>query len=108
MKHSLEIWINFKVIGVYTDPGGDREESSIYIPISAAQIAFNAGDNIRDMTFTVGMSKNLDEALRISNGLVQAIENDIKQKYIEDHFFVSSEYNFLILRNIVTFPMCFK
>tara|TARA_R110002049_G_scaffold274751_2_gene452718 strand:+ start:2133 stop:3377 length:1245 start_codon:yes stop_codon:yes gene_type:complete len=74
--------INFKVIGVYTDPGGEREEGSVYIPISSAQIAFNGGDDIRDMTFTVGMSDNLDEALEISNGLVAAIENDIKQKYI--------------------------
>ncbi len=74
--------INFKVIGVYTDPGGEREEGSVYIPISSAQIAFNGGDNIRDMTFTVAMSDNLDEALTISNGLVAAIENDIKQKYI--------------------------
>ncbi|WP_339623241.1 ABC transporter permease [uncultured Winogradskyella sp.] len=74
--------INFKVIGVYTDPGGDREEGSVYIPISSAQIAFNGGDNIRDMTFTVAMSDNLDEALEISNALVAGIENDIKQKYI--------------------------
>ena len=74
--------INFKVIGVYTDPGGEREEGSVYIPISSAQIAFNGGDNIRDMTFTVAMSDNLDEALKISNALVTAIENDIKQKHI--------------------------
>mgnify|MGYP003665856901 FL=1 len=69
--------INFKVIGVYTDPGGEREEGSVYIPISSAQIAFNGGDNIRDMTFTVAMSDNLDEALKISNALVTAIENDM-------------------------------
>lgn len=33
--------INFKVIGVYTDPGGEREEGNVYIPISSAQMAFN-------------------------------------------------------------------
>jgi putative ABC transport system permease protein len=74
--------INFKVIGVYTDPGGEREEDNVYIPISSAQIAFNGGDNIRDMTFTVGMSDNLDDALQLSNALVTRIEQDIKQKYI--------------------------
>lgn len=74
--------INFKVIGVYTDPGGEREEDNVYIPISSAQIAFNGGDSIRDMTFTVGMSDNLDDALELSNALVTSIEQDIKQKYI--------------------------
>lgn len=74
--------INFKVIGVYTDAGGEREEGNVYIPITSAQIAFNGGDNIRDMTFTVGMSGSLDEALELSNSLVANIESDIKQKYI--------------------------
>ncbi|WP_438963806.1 ABC transporter permease [Winogradskyella sp.] len=74
--------INFKVIGVYTDAGGEQEEGNVYIPISSAQIAFNGGDRIRDMTFTVAMSENLDKALELSNGLVTGIERDIKQKYI--------------------------
>ena len=38
--------INFKVIGVYTDAGGEQEEGNVYIPISSAQIAFNGGDRI--------------------------------------------------------------
>jgi putative ABC transport system permease protein len=74
--------INFKVVGVYTDPGGDREEGNVYIPITSAQIAFNGGDQIRDMSFTVAMSGSLDEALELSNSIVANMESDIKQKYI--------------------------
>ena len=74
--------INFKVIGVYTDPGGEREEGNVYIPITSAQVAFNGGDRIRDMSFTVKMSSSLDEALELSTNLVSGIENDIKQKYL--------------------------
>ena len=45
--------INYKVIGVYTDPGGTREESRAFIPISSAQQVFNAGDNVNRIAITV-------------------------------------------------------
>jgi len=74
--------INFKVVGVYFDPGGEREESGIFLPITTVQNAFNGGDNIRNMSFTVKMSKNFDEAVALSQNLSLAIENDLKQKHI--------------------------
>lgn len=74
--------IQFKVIGVFFDPGGEREESNVYIPVTAAQKAFNGGDRVRDMAFTVPMSGSLDEALELSEDLVAGIEADLKQKYI--------------------------
>jgi putative ABC transport system permease protein len=74
--------IQFKVIGVFFDPGGEREESNVYIPVTAAQKAFNGGDRVRDMAFTVPMSGSLNEALELSEDLVAGIEYDLKQKYI--------------------------
>lgn len=74
--------INFKVVGVYSDPGGEREEDDVYIPISAAQVAFNGGDRIRTMQFTVPMQKNLAKSVEVSNLLLENIERDLKQKYI--------------------------
>jgi len=74
--------INFKVVGVYFDPGGEREESGIFLPITTVQNAFNGGDNIRNMSFTVKMSENFDEAVALSQNLSLAIENDLKQKHI--------------------------
>lgn len=74
--------INFKVVGVYFDPGGEREESNVYMPITTVQKAFNGGDNIRSMAFTVKMSENFSEAVDLSKNLSLAIENDIKQKHI--------------------------
>ena len=55
--------MNFKVVGVFYDPGGDREEGQVYIPVTTAQQVFNAGDNIRNMAFTVKMANNFDEAV---------------------------------------------
>ncbi|TPV35835.1 ABC transporter permease [Paucihalobacter ruber] len=74
--------IQFKVIGVFFDPGGEREESNVYIPVTSAQKAFNGGDRVRDMAFTVPMSGSLNEALELSEDLVAGIEYDLKQKYI--------------------------
>ncbi|WP_411766734.1 ABC transporter permease [Winogradskyella sp. A3E31] len=74
--------INFKVVGVYYDPGGEREEGSVFLPLTTVQTSFNAGDRIRDMAFTVKMSKNFDEAVELSKNLSQSIEADIKEKHI--------------------------
>ncbi|MDO1502442.1 ABC transporter permease [Winogradskyella maritima] len=74
--------INFKVVGVYFDPGGEREESNIYLPLTTVQQSFNGGNDIRNMSFTVKMSENFDEAVELSNNLSLAIENDLKQRHI--------------------------
>jgi len=80
---NISIWgINFKVIGVYTDPGGEREESNVFLPLTTVQRSFNGGDNIRNMSFTVKMSENFQEAVELSKNLSLAIENDLKQKHI--------------------------
>lgn len=73
--------MTFKVIGVFFDPGGEREESQVYIPISTAQRVFNAGDNIRNMIFTVNMTDNFDEAVANSNRISKQIEADIKKMH---------------------------
>ncbi|WP_299122215.1 ABC transporter permease [uncultured Winogradskyella sp.] len=71
--------MNFKVVGVYFDPGGDREESQVYIPVTTAQQVFNAGENIRNMAFTVKMADNFDEAVAMSNAIALGIEQKIKE-----------------------------
>lgn len=71
--------MNFKVVGVYYDPGGDREESQVYIPVSTAQQVFNAGENIRNMAFTVKMADNFDEAVARSTAIAEGIEAQIKE-----------------------------
>ena len=74
--------MNFKVVGVFYDPGGDREESQVYIPVSTAQKVFNAGDNIRNMSFTVKMANNFDEAVAQSTAISEGIEAQIKEMHI--------------------------
>jgi putative ABC transport system permease protein len=45
--------INFKVVGVFTDPAGEREESRVYLPLTTTQQAFGVSDKIKNMSFTL-------------------------------------------------------
>lgn len=73
--------INFIVAGVYTDPGGGREEQRIFIPVTTAQRVFNAGDRLRSVAYTVKMSDNFDEAVALSASVSEGIEQHIKERY---------------------------
>ena len=73
--------VNFKVVGVYSDPGGDREEGRVFVPLPTSQIAFNGGDRVRSLAYTVKMSDDFDEAVALSAALSESMEQDIKAKY---------------------------
>lgn len=73
--------INFTVVGVYTDPGGTREESRLFIPITTAQKVFNAGQNIDRIAYTVKMSDSFDEAVALSAAMSQSIDQDLRTKF---------------------------
>ena len=73
--------INFQVVGVYSDPGGKREESRVFIPLTTAQQVFNAGDKVRSLAYTVNMSDNFDEAVALSLAMSEGFENDIKANH---------------------------
>lgn len=71
----------FKVVGVYTDPGGVREETRVFIPRTTAQKVFNASDNISRIAYTIKMSDNFDEAVATSAALSQAIDQDMRTRF---------------------------
>jgi len=73
--------INFKVIGIYTDPGGDREETRIFTPLSTAQKVFNGSNKIRNMSFTLKPKENFDETLAASEQFVEEMQLYLKQAH---------------------------
>ncbi len=74
--------INFKIIGVFTDDGGDREENRIYIPISTAQNIFNGGDRVSNICFTIITQRNLTQSLFVSNRKTDEIKQYLQQVHI--------------------------
>lgn len=73
--------VNFKVIGVFTDPGGEREESRVFMPLSTAQRVFGGGNNIANMAFTLEPAENFEAALAVSTRFSEAIENQLKETH---------------------------
>ncbi|MFO8147940.1 MAG: ABC transporter permease [Bacteroidota bacterium] len=74
--------INFKVIGVYTDPGGEREETRVFLPISTAQRVFGGANNIRNLSFTLEKKDNFEEALAESERFTEEVSSYLKEKHI--------------------------
>lgn len=70
--------INFKIVGVYADAGGEREENRIYIPTTTAQSVFNGSNKVANMAFTVPPAATFDEAVEASNKFSAELEEYLK------------------------------
>ena len=73
--------IKFKVVGVYTDPGGEREETRIFIPLTTAQRVYNSGDKLRSLAFTLQKHDKYEDALAASEAFSAELEADLKAKH---------------------------
>ncbi|HEY5688739.1 MAG TPA: ABC transporter permease [Yeosuana sp.] len=73
--------INFKVIGVFYDPGGEQAESEIFMPLTTAQKAFNGIDIINNLSFTVKMSDDIDASTQLTTFVASGIERELKQMH---------------------------
>jgi putative ABC transport system permease protein len=58
--------IKFKIVGIYGDHGGEREEDRIFIPLTTAQRVFNGANKIDNLSFTLEPVASFDEAVEQS------------------------------------------
>ena len=72
--------INFKVIGVFTDPAGEREETRLYLPLTTAQKVFGAGDKISNLFYTLKKKATYEEALAESTKFSKELGELLKSK----------------------------
>jgi putative ABC transport system permease protein len=63
------VGVPFQVVGVFSGQGDAEQERQIYIPVSTAQLAFNGGDKLGMLEFTIG-DANADEAKIITDQVV--------------------------------------
>jgi putative ABC transport system permease protein len=84
--------VPFQVVGVFDDPGQDRDLRRIYIPISTAQRVFNMGNNIRTVDLMLGEA-DMEQSL-------QVVEN-VKQEMSDKHKFDPEDNRALFIFNSI-------
>jgi len=67
--------IQFKVIGVFTDDGGDNEERIIYMPVTTAQYLYGNNDYVDQINLTYNPEMDYDQALAFSTLLTKKMKN---------------------------------
>lgn len=72
--------IPFKVIGVFTDPAGEREETRIYLPISTTQKIFGGSDKISTLFYTLKKTDNYEDALAQSEKFTEDLKQLLRNK----------------------------
>jgi putative ABC transport system permease protein len=66
--------IQYKVVGVFEDVGGDNEERMIYMPVTTAQQVYGNNDYIDQINLTYNPEMNFDQAIIFSNNLEKALK----------------------------------
>ena len=68
--------ISYKVIGIFSDDGGDNEERVAYIPVTTAQKLYGNNEYLSQIRIGYNQDLNLDEAIAFGN----LIERDMRSK----------------------------
>ncbi|WP_324310855.1 ABC transporter permease [Xanthomarina sp.] len=67
--------LQYKIVGVFEDDGGDNEERIIYMPISTAQRVYGNNDYIDQINLTYNPKMNYNKAIAFSNDLTKDLKN---------------------------------
>lgn len=64
----------FRIVGVFSDDGNEREENRFYAPYTTMQRLYGNNDNIRQIAMTYDPSFTLAEAINFSNNLEEILK----------------------------------
>ena len=71
--------INFKIVGIYTDPEGERAENRIYIPTTTAQNIFNGQNKVSNLSFTLTPQETFDESVFAANKFTNKLKKYLQK-----------------------------
>ena len=66
--------VQYKVVGVFTDDGGDNEERLIYLPITTAQKIYGNNDYIDQINLTYNPEMNYYQAIAFGNDIIRDLQ----------------------------------
>jgi putative ABC transport system permease protein len=82
--------VPFKVVGLFTDPGGDRDMQRVYVPLSTAQRVFNYGNRIFNLSIVT-------QDINISQS--QDMEEEVRQTLAQKHKFDPEDQRAIFVHN---------
>lgn len=65
--------INYQVIGVFSDDGGDREERIIYVPLTTFQQGKKSSDTLEQINLSYNEAMNPQQAIELGNNIDQTL-----------------------------------
>ncbi len=68
--------ISYKIIGIFSDEGGDNEERLAYMPVTTAQMIYGNNDYISQINLGYNPDLSLEEAIAFGN----KVERDLRKK----------------------------
>ena len=68
--------ISYKIIGIFSDDGGDNEERFVYMPITTAQMLYGNNDRINTINIGYDPKLSLEEAIAFGNKM----ERDLRKR----------------------------
>ncbi len=74
--------ISFKVVGVFSEKAGDREEQKVFIPLETSQKVFNRIQKLDLLTYTLKPEKNFDKAVEKSNEFIASVQTHLRSKHL--------------------------
>ena len=66
--------LSYKVIGVFSDPGGDRDERKIFTPFTTMQSIYKENDEVDYFGLTFNPKLKVDDAIAFSNLLTKVLK----------------------------------
>ncbi len=94
--------VPFKVVGVFNDPGGERDMRRVYIPITTAQRVFNQGNTIQNVTLIME-----DADVAESKVMEDKVKDQLSSKYKFDKTDVRAMNIFNTIENYERFMKLF-
>ena len=82
--------IQYQVVGVFEDIGGDREMQMIYLPIKTAQMAYNGQDRLHNLMFTLDDMPVED---------TKKLEKKIRKEFAKKYNFAEEDEKAISIRN---------
>lgn len=95
--------LSFKIIGVYSDAGGEREEEKIYMPITTSQVVFNGGDSLNMVFFTLKPAETFEQSLADSEKFTAEMKTYLQQVHTVAPDDASAINTFNTLENVQRF-----